>query len=302
MKSQRWKGILLILTGAMLWGASGPMMEWLLEHFPLSVPFFLTIRLIVAGTLVLLFLRMKKQPVFKIWKDTAWRWRLLLFGIFGMLAVQYTFVAAIDASNATVATLLQFIGPVYIILFISWKLKQFPPMYQVIGMIGTLGGLVLLLTNGNFAQLAISGEALFWGIAVGIAFAFYTVYPARLMQEWGVLLVVGWGMVIGGVVLGVGSRVWTTGQWSQLVNPTVAGMTLAIIIVGTLAFILFLSSMKFITAVETSILSSMEPLTAMVISFFWFSQVFGSLQYVGMIIMLLFITWLTLAGEKQSEH
>lgn len=169
-------------------------------------------------------------------------------------------------------------------------------------MIGTLGGLVLLLTNGNFAQLAISGEALFWGIAVGIAFAFYTVYPARLMQEWGVLLVVGWGMVIGGVVLGVGSRVWTTGQWSQLVNPTVAGMTLAIIIVGTLAFILFLSSMKFITAVETSILSSMEPLTAMVISFFWFSQVFGSLQYVGMIIMLLFITWLTLAGEKQSEH
>lgn len=302
MKSNRWKGIVLILTGAMLWGASGPMMEWLLEHFPITVSFFLTVRLLLAGAFVLLVLRLKKQPVLQIWKDTAWRWRLLIFGIFGMLAVQYTFVTAIAVSNATVATLLQFMGPVYIILFISWRRRQLPPMYQVIGMIGTLGGLVLLLTNGNFAQLAISGEALAWGIAVGIAFAFYTVYPARLMQEWGVLLIVGWGMVIGGVVVGVTTRVWSTGQWEQLLNPTVLVMTFAIILVGTLAFIFFLSSMRFITAVETSILSSMEPLTAMVISFFWFSQVFGSLQYVGMVIMLLFITWLTIAGEKQSEH
>lgn len=302
MNSQRYKGIGLILAGAMLWGASGPMMEWLLEHYAISVPFFLTIRLIVAGLLVLVVVRLQKVQVLTIWKDAAWRMRLVIFGIFGMLAVQFTFVAAIDASNATVATLLQFIGPVYIILFVSWKLKKRPPAYQVIGMVGTLGGLALLLTNGNFAQLAISGEALFWGISVGIAFAFYTVYPARLMQEWGVLIIVGWGMVIGGVVLGLVSRVWASDEWGQLVHPVVIGMTAAIIVVGTVAFILFLSSMKYITAVETSILSSMEPLTAMVISFFWFSQLFGPFQYVGMAIMLVFITWLTIAGEKQSEH
>lgn len=302
MNSQRYKGIGLILAGAMLWGASGPMMEWLLGHFAISVPFFLTIRLIVAGLIVLLVVLLQKGEVFTIWKDPAWRRRLIIFGIFGMLAVQFTFVATIEASNATVATLLQFIGPVYIILFVSWKLKKRPPVYQVVGMLGTLAGLVLLLTNGNLSQLVISGEALFWGVTVGIAFAIYTVYPARLMQEWGVLIVVGWGMVIGGVTLGVASRVWMSDGWSALLDPTVIAMTLAIIVVGTVAFILFLSSMNYITAVETSILSSMEPLTAMVISFFWFSQVFGPLQYIGMIIMLVFITWLTIAGEKQSEH
>lgn len=302
MNSQRWKGIVFIIVGAMLWGASGPMMEWLLEHYALSVPFFLTIRLLIAGILVLLSLRLMKKPVWRVWKDRAWRIRLIIFGIFGMLAVQYTFVAAIDASNATVATLMQFIGPVYIILFVSWTVRKFPPLYQVIGMLGTFGGLFLLLTGGQFGQLAISGEALFWGLAVGLAFAFYTVYPARLMAEWGVLLVVGWGMVIGGVVLGGVSGVWASDEWHFLTEPTVIWMSLAIIVVGTLAFVLFLSSMKYITAVETSILSSVEPLTAMVVSFFWFSQVFGSLQYVGMLIMLLFITWLTIAGEKQSEH
>ncbi|MFC4354041.1 DMT family transporter [Chryseomicrobium palamuruense] len=302
MNSQRWKGIVLIITGAMLWGASGPMMEWLLEHYAMSVPFFLTLRLLIAGALVLLSLRLTKKPVWRIWKDRAWRIRLMIFAIFGMLAVQYTFVAAIHASNATVATLMQFIGPVYIILFVSWTVRKFPPVYQVIGMLGTFVGLFFLLTGGQVGKLAISGEALFWGIAVGLAFAFYTVYPARLMAEWGVLLVVGWGMVIGGVILGIVSGVWASDEWHFLTNPTVIWMSLAIIVVGTLAFVLFLSSMKYITAVETSILSSVEPLTAMVVSFFWFSQVFGGLQYLGMIIMLLFITWLTIAGEKQSEH
>lgn len=302
MKSQRWKGIVLIITGAMLWGASGPMMEWLLENYALSVPFFLTLRMFIAGALVLLTLRLMKKPVWRIWKERVWRIRLIIFGIFGMLGAQYTFVAAIDASNATVATLMQFIGPVYIILFVSWSVRKFPPVYQVVGMLGTFVGLFLLLTGGKVGQLAISGEALFWGIAVGLAFAFYTVYPARLMAEWGVLLVVGWAMVIGGIVVGMVSGIWASDEWHFLTNPTVIWMSLSIIVVGTLAFVLFLSSMKYITAVETSILSSMEPLTAMVISFFWFSQVFGGLQYVGMIIMLLFITWLTLAGGKQSEH
>lgn len=302
MKTQRWKGIALILSGAMLWGASGPMMEWLLEHYELNVSFFLTLRLIIAGLMVLFFLHLAKKPVFTIWKERVWRVRLFIFGIFGMLAVQYTFVAAIDASNATVATLFQFLGPIYIIVLVSFKVRKFPPVYQVLGMLGTLVGLLLLLTNGQFGQLSISAEAVFWGLTVGVAFAFYTVYPARLMQEWGVLLIVGWGMVIGGIALGIVSRIWLSEQWASLKDPTVLLVSFSIIVVGTLAFVLFLSSMKYITAVETSILSSVEPLTAMVISFFWFSQVFGSTQYIGMGIMLVFITWLTIAGEKYSQN
>ena len=45
----------------------------------------------------------------------------------------------------------------------------------------------------HFESLLISPKALIWGIGVGLTFAFYTLYPARLMKEWSVLLVVGWG-------------------------------------------------------------------------------------------------------------
>ena len=272
-------------------------MEWILNNTNLSVSFFLTVRLITAGLCILFFLSITGKQIFLIWKDISWLKQLVVFSVLGMLGVQYTFVAAIEASNASIATLLQFLGPVYIILFLSWKNKIFPPKYQIIGIIGTLIGLFLLLTNANVKVLLISKEALLWGLAVGVAFSIYTVYPARLMKEWGVLLIVGWGMLIGGVVLAELLQVWKSDEWTHLTVFPINLIVVIIILIGTIAFILFLSSMKYITAVETSILSSIEPLTAMIISVFWFGQILGSWQYIGVIIMLLFVTWLSIAGE-----
>lgn len=272
-------------------------MEWILSNTNLSVSFFLTVRLITAGLCILFFLAITGKQIFLIWTDISWLKQLVVFSVLGMLGVQYTFVAAIEASNASIATLLQFLGPVYIILFLSWKNKIFPPTYQIIGIIGTLIGLFLLLTNANVKVLLISKEALLWGLAVGVAFSIYTVYPARLMKEWGVLLIVGWGMLVGGVVLAGVTQVWKSDEWTHLTLFPINLIVVIIILIGTIAFILFLSSMKYITAVETSILSSIEPLTAMIISVFWFGQILGSWQYIGVIIMLLFVTWLSIAGE-----
>ncbi|WP_298468006.1 EamA family transporter [Psychrobacillus sp. FSL K6-4046] len=299
---KRSKGIILIIIGSVLWGATGPMMEWVLHNSELSVPFFLTVRLIVAGTSILVFLKFQKKKVFVIWKEPVWLKQLFIFALLGMLGVQYTFIAAIEASNASIATLLQFLGPIYIIIYVSWKGKTFPPKYQVVGIIGTLLGLFLLLTNANINQLLISNEALFWGLLLGVTFSIYTVYPARLMKEWGVLVVVGWGMLIGGIVLALLSQVWNSNEWSELVSYPIIIFVVLIVLMGTIAFVMFLSSMKYITAVETSILSSIEPLTAMIISVFWFGQILGGWQYTGVLVMLVFVTWLSVAGDLKWDR
>lgn len=296
---KRLKGIIFIVSGAMLWGATGPLMEWLLNHTPLTVSFMLTIRLSVAGILLLTYLLLTGKNIFGIWQHKLWGRQLILFGIAGMLGVQFTFVAAINESNAVLATLLQFLAPIFVVAYVSLSLKKWPPKYQVLGIIGTLIGLFLLLTNASFESLLISPKALLWGIGVGLTFAFYTLYPARLMKEWSVLLVVGWGMLVGGFTLGLVSRVWQQStQWVVLVDFKILMLLVALIFFGTVAFILFLSSMKYITAVETSILSSIEPLTAMVISVIIFGTSLGFWQLIGVFVMLVCVTWLSIAGEK----
>ncbi|MFC3212403.1 DMT family transporter [Planomicrobium okeanokoites] len=298
----RVKGIAMILSGAALWGATGPLMEWLFEAYGISVSFLLTLRLIIAGVLLLVFLKLKRVKILSVFHGGIWVRQLLIFSVLGMLGVQFSFVSSIETSNAVVATLFQFLAPVYLILFISLRHKKFPPKYQVIGMIGTMAGLFLLLTNGRLDELAISGIALFWGVMVGLAFAFYTLYPGRLMEEWGVLLIVGWSMLFGGIFLGLVNPVFRSADWPLLAKPGVSLGILAVIIIGTLAFVLFLSSMRFILPVEASILSAFEPLTAMIISALWFGQFLEPIQLGGAAIMLVFVTWLSLAGDGESKE
>lgn len=299
---ERAKGIFMIIIGAMMWGATGPMMEWILNTSTMSVSSMLIVRLVLAGAVVLLILKLKGVKVLKPLRYKVWLRQMVLFGVFGMLGVQFTFAGSIDSSNAIIATLFQFLAPIYIILFVSMRQKATPPATQIIGMIVTMGGLFLLLTNGTLSGFALSKEAVFWGVAVGFAFAFYTLYPVRLMNEWGVLLAVGWGMLIGGVTLlivnigRVGKEIGSLTEW----NTTF--VLFLVIVIGTVAFLLFLGSMKYISPVETSILSSFEPLTAMIISVIWFGSVLGFWQIVGGLIMLLGVTGLSVAGSKVKKE
>ena len=298
----RVKGIFMIIMGAMLWGATGPMMEWILDTGTMSVSFMLIIRLLLAGLAILLVLKMKGVHIMRPLLHKVWLRQMCIFGVIGMLGVQFTFAGSIHTSNAVIATLFQFLAPIYIILFVSIRQKAKPPLAQVIGMAVTMAGLYLLLTNGSLSGFALTAEALFFGIALGFSFAFYTLYPVRLMNEWGVLLSVGWGMLIGGFALLIINLMNFGKEVGALANIEMSIMLLLVIIVGTVAFLLFLGSMKYISPVETSLLSSFEPLTAMIISVLWFGSVLGIWQMVGAAIMLLGVTGLSVAGSKIKEE
>jgi drug/metabolite transporter (DMT)-like permease len=294
----RLKGIVMIIAGAMLWGATGPMIEWLLDNTEMTVQFMLVIRLLFAGALLLTMLKIQGKRITLPWRTKFWARQLLIFGIVGMLGVQYTFVATINVSSAVIATLFQFLAPIYIILFVSWMHRKLPPVAQVAGMFVTLVGLFFLLTNGSLSGITISKGTVLWGLVLGFTFSFYTLYPSRLMHEWGVLVSVGWAMLIGGIALLIMNPISVVKQSYLLTEWSTALMLFLIIIVGTSAFILFLASMKYITAIETSILSSFEPLTAIIISMIWFGQVLGAWQLAGAVVMLIGVTQISIAGSK----
>lgn len=297
---ERLKGIVMIITGAILWGATGPMLEWILENSKMSVPFILIIRLFIAGSALLIYIRLKGTDIIKPLRQKVWLRQMIAFGIFGMLGVQFSFLASIESSNAVIATLFQFMAPIYIIIFVSWQQRAMPPRAQALGIVLTIVGLFFLLTNGSLSGFALSSEALFWGAVIGLTFAFYTLYPVSLMHEWGVFLVIGWGMLFGGITLFVFQFMTFIQEFRYVLEWEVALMLMLVIVVGTLAFVLFLGSMKYISPIETSVLSSFEPLTAIVISVILFGQVLGMWQLAGAIGMLVGVTWMSIAGGKAN--
>ena len=86
-------------------------------------------------------------------------------------------------------------------------------------------------THGNIHSLAISQKALILGITTAITVVFYTVWPVRLLREYGSTLVIGWGMFIGGIMLMPFSKFWAPpGRWDWVTITLVA----IVVVFGTI--------------------------------------------------------------------
>jgi drug/metabolite transporter (DMT)-like permease len=148
-------------------------------------------------------------------------------------------------------------------------------------MLGTL----LLVTNGDFTTLAISKAALFWGILAALSAAFYTLQPKYLLQHWRSPLVIGWGMLLGGIVMLVLSGFDRGAAVFDLEATTALAF---VVCFGTiLAFWSYLESIKYIRPTETSTLGSLEPLAAVLLSVLLLDIPFGPFDAGGSLLMML---------------
>ncbi|WP_201780834.1 DMT family transporter [Aneurinibacillus tyrosinisolvens] len=294
----RAKGIVLVLIGATLWGISGTVAQYLFQKKDFSPEWLVSVRLLLSGFILLLFSFAKgDKQMWEVWKSNTYRWSLLLFGIIGMLGVQYTYFAAIKSGNAATATLLQYLGPVFITCYIAFRSKRLPTLYEFIAIILALAGTFFLVTNGDVQTLSISKWALFWGIASAVALAFYTLQPYKLLDRWGSTLIVGWGMLVGGIGFSFLYPPWNfRGQWSY---PSILAV-LFVVLFGTLiAFYCYLESLKYIQAAEASLLACAEPLSAAFLSVIWLHVPFGVIEWLGAACIIATIVILSLKKREK---
>ncbi len=296
--NSRTVGIIFVLLGASFWGIGGTAADYLFEKATINVNWYVSTRLVISGVLLLgvQMLLAGKQAVFSIWKDSKSRISLIIFSLFGMLLVQYSFMASIEAGNAAVATLLQYLAPIYILIWLIVRGHQKLQIGDVIAILFTLVGTYLLLTNGLFAGITVPGNALIWGVISGISLAFYTLYARRLLDFYSSVTVVGWAMLIAGACMNVIHPIWRveTQEWTISVVG-VLGFT--IVFGTTLAFWMFIKSLAYLEAKETTLLGTVEPLTAVISCVIWLNLPFGSWQVVGMIMILVLVVYLSIAKK-----
>ncbi|RXJ04282.1 EamA family transporter [Anaerobacillus alkaliphilus] len=293
----RFFGIVLVLLAAVFWGVSGTVAQYLFQEHGVGVSWLVVIRLLVSGLLILLITMIKRENnIWAIWKD-HW-FGLILFGTLGLLAVQYTYFAAIEASNAATATLLQYLAPAMIVLYVALKMKSLPSRTQFMAIGFALVGTFLLVTHGNFRELSITGWALFWGIASALALAFYTLQPIQLLKKYGSFVVVGWGMIIGGIGMS-----FLHPPWRVEGNISVSSITAIsfVIVFGTLlAFLCYLESLKYLKATEASLLACTEPLSAALLAVLWLNVPFGFSEWLGAFCIIATIVILSRIKDKRE--
>lgn len=301
MKQQsRFLGIILAILGASFWGLGGTVSDYLFKQQNIDINWYVTARLLISGFLLLTIFKIlnPRQSIFIVFRNVTNTIQLLIFSTLGMLLVQYAYMASIIYGNAAIATLLQYIAPVYIILWFIIRKKETFKLFDVIAILLTLTGTFLLLTNGSLDSLMVSSSSMIWGIISGLSLAFYTIYASNLLSKFPAILVVGWAMLISGILMNFKAPIWQF-TISQIDISVILYLAFGIILGTAMAFFFFIKSLNYLSAKETTLFGTIEPVMAIVASALWLKVVFLPFQLLGIVLIIILILALSLKKDKE---
>lgn len=257
--NRQTKGVLLAAGGASLWGGSGAAAQYLFST-TISTTWLVAVRLLTAGILLTAISIVRApQQVRALTHQRHNLGYLLAFAILGMLNSQLTYFLAVKFSNAPTATVIQYLQPVIIIIWLALSQRQWPRRIDCISIVIALVGTFYLVTGGHLNALTLTPTALFWGLWCAGAAALYTLLPRPLLEHYDALAVCGLAMLVSGIILTpflftIPTPHLSSGDW-WLVGYIVVGGTM-------FSYTMFLQSIRYISPSVTGILSAFEPLVA----------------------------------------
>lgn len=286
-------GTFLTISGGILWGISGVCGQFLFQSKDVTASWLVPLRLVTAGFLLLCYYFIRdKGKAFDIWKTKRNRIDIIIYGLAGMMLCQYSYFQTIEWSNAGTATVIQYLGPALIVVWVCLQTKRLPEKKEVLGVILAVTGIFLIATHGNPTTLALSQKALIMGLISAVSVVIYTVKPARMQAEFDTPLILAWGMLIGGTALTIAFRPWNNKVIFD--GETFTALTF-IILFGTMAgFSMYMTGVKMIGSVKASLYSCVEPVASMVLTAVWMKVSFTTPDLIGTVFVIATIIILAL--------
>ena len=293
-------GTILTITGGILWGISGVCGQFLFQNKEVTASWLVPIRLVTAGLLLLLYYVIRdKGKAFDIWRSKRNRTDIIVYGLAGMMLCQYSYFQTIEWSNAGTATVIQYLGPALIVVWVCFRTKRLPQTKEVLGVILAVTGIFLIATHGNPTSLALSQKALVMGLLSAVSVVVYTIKPAGLQKQFATPLVLAWGMLIGGAVLMVVFRPW---NYQVIFDRETFAAVAFIILFGTMAgFSMYLTGVKMIGSVKASLVSCVEPVASMVLTAVWMKVSFTTPDLIGTLFVIATIIILAVPTKKRQK-
>ncbi len=266
--------------GALFWGINGILSNMLFDRIAISPDWLTTARLLISGAALLLYSLIRRQNIFAIWRQPKNAVLLVSFGLIGVYFAQSNFVRTLYYGNAAVATVLQYMAPALIVIFRHrWSQRQ-----ELIAVILSLVGIVLLVTNGNLAQLQISEKTLFFGILSALGLVAYTLIPGSLLAENDAIVVVGWGMFMGGLAANFVAPLYHPAYHFDTIDLI---LLFFIVVFGSIvAFVWYIASLRKVAPETVGMLGMLEPLSATILSALVLGVSFHAFQVVGIVMTL----------------
>ncbi|MBF4461469.1 MULTISPECIES: EamA family transporter [unclassified Rathayibacter] len=154
------------------------------------------------------------------------RWHVLrrnvgtvaLYGIFAVIAAQLCFYSAIEHMSVGIALLIEYLAPVFLVLFAWARTRRHPGRFTLAGSALALAGLVLVLDLSGESTPDLVGIA--WALTASLGLCVYYVVAGKVDPELPPLVLTAGAMVVGAgllIVLGAVGAVHLRASFGSVV-------------------------------------------------------------------------------------
>ncbi|MEQ5430980.1 EamA family transporter [Providencia huaxiensis] len=258
------------------------------EMLPAGIPLTLAVlRALPAGLLLILVLR--KLP------EGIWWLRVVVLGVLNFSLFWWLlFIAAYRLPGGVAAT----VGAVQplIVLFLSrWLLNsRLSPVSIMASIAGVFGVAILLLTP----NAALDPLGIIAGLAGAFSMAAGTVLSRRWQPPVSALTFTSWQLTTGGLVLLPFAIVFEPAL-PALSSLNLIGLGYLTLIGGALTYALWFRGLAILGPSSVASLGFLSPVSAVVLGWFYLNQQLSTLQFIGMIVILLSV-WASQRAETRK--
>lgn len=298
------RGYLSVIGAAFLWGISGVLAKYLFSAHSLEPFLLVQIRMGSSALLLILFLALMRRSLLRL--PAGYGRFLVIWGIFGMAFVQFSYLFTISLTNVATAIFLQYLAPVLTALYA--RLTGRSPLGSAL--LSTLALAVVgsaLLVFGGGSALQVSPLGLASGLFSAFCLSFYTIYGQRGLDQLNPWTLLAYGM-------GTGTLFWVLVDGAMaLAGHTVAfasaftpasmwGYYSYLAILATIVpFGLYLVGLRNVPPTQATITAMLEPVVGGVGAYFILEERMAPVQIAGGCLIVVAVVLLQYLQQRRSR-
>jgi drug/metabolite transporter (DMT)-like permease len=284
---------ILLTLAAVMFASNGIASKLLLNDY-ISAWRLAQVRSIATFFLLAAYIAWRAPKTLRITKREVPR--LAALGTIGIAAVNGAYFLAISRMHVSIALLIEFTAPVWIVLYLRYVRKKHVPNEMWAALFLALLGLAFVAQV--WQGLTLDGIGVLAALGAAFALAFFFLAGEGITAQRDIQSVTMWGFGFAALAWSLLMPIWTFPFEVFTVSIPLEGaldgssapgwaLILYVVLIGTvLPYLLTLNGLRNLSASTTSAFGMLEPIFAGAVAWFWFSESWTVIQLIGGVIVI----------------
>ena len=290
------RGYIYIMIAVVFWGVSATAAKYLFTH-NVDTLIIVQTRSSLAFLVLFGYFIITDSSVFKIRvRDLG---SLIVLGVIGIATTNFLYYFTVRETTVATAILIQYTAPVMVTLYATVFHEERFTKIKFLALALSMIGCFLAVSGGDVSTIRIQGLGLVTGIGSAVTFSFMIIMSKHILQrytQWTMLIYAfGFAMLFWlwiNTPFDIMAKDYTLREWGIFLLFSICSILIP--------YSFFAAGLRRVQASRASIVSTLEPITAIVSAYLFINESLNSVQVVGAIVVLIAVSLLEIRREEQD--